>query len=134
MAPRPHTAPPEAREGPPASPLPFAAAEQALKLPPVKAHDNLAIDHGDGRGLEAKPQEFLQSLLVGPDILRLEGNPFLRKELFLCVAAASPRLRVHRNLFRHPLLHAPVLKSPASASSLSQQPPEDHPASFHSFL
>jgi len=94
-------------------PAPLPDAQQALKLPPVKAHDDLPINNGDGRGLVAKLQQILQSPLVSPDILRLEGNARLRKKLLLRVAAISARLRVHNNLFRHPLLHASVLLKPA---------------------
>ncbi len=88
--------------------FPLANAQEALQLTPVEADDNLAVNHGDWGRLEAEFQKFLQGLPIRPDILRLERNARLRKKLLLCVAAASPRLRVDDYLFGHCLLHVSV--------------------------
>ena len=76
-------------------------AQQALELPPVKPRHDLAVDDRHGRGPVPELQEFLQRRGVLTDILGRERDPFLRKKLFLPVAATSAGLRIDDDFFSH---------------------------------
>ena len=75
--------------------------QELLKLLAIKPHHRLAVDERHRSGPEPQLHEFLESSLIRPDVLDDKRYAVLRKKLFLPVAGPSPRLRVHRHLFRH---------------------------------
>ncbi len=84
----------------------LAHSQQPFDFPPVKADDHLAIDDRDRGCSEPQLLQFLQRLLVFPNILFHELHTPVRKKLFLLVAGTSARLGIDDYFFRHviPLL------------------------------
>src|SRR3990170_8827767 len=64
-------------------------AQQALQLPPIEPDDHLPVDERHGRGPVAELLELRQRIRILADVLVREGDTFLRKELFLRLAAHS---------------------------------------------
>ncbi len=79
-------------------------AQQALELPPVEPHHDLAVDDRHGCGLVPESLKLGQSRRVLADVLSRKRDPFLRKKLFLSLAAPSTRLGVDNHLLRHGIL------------------------------
>ncbi len=92
------------------SSCPLADSEHLLESAPVETDNHLPVDERDRGRPDSQFQEFLQRLLIFPDILCDELHTLLRKKLFLLVAGSSPGLGVHDYLFRHgfpPILYLP---------------------------
>src|SRR3972149_38557 len=63
--------------------------QQALQLPPIEPDDHLPVDERHGHGPVAELLDLRQRIRILADVLVREGDAFLRKELFLRLAARS---------------------------------------------
>ena len=67
----------------------------------VEPDNRLAVDDGDRDLLSSEIFQLLKRLHVLADVLFDEGDAFLRKKLFLPVAAPSPRAGIDHDRFGH---------------------------------
>lgn len=80
-----------------------------LQGPPVKADDDLPVDHGGRRRLRAEPDQLIHEPLVLGDILLRERYSALGQKLCLPVTGRSPGLRVHHHVhLGHAYLLSPL--------------------------
>ena len=84
--------------------LALCQPQQTLNLPPVKPDHDLLINDRYGGGSHPELLEFLHSSRVFADVLVGERDAFMRKKLFLCLAARSSRLAVDDNVLCHQVL------------------------------
>lgn len=75
--------------------------QQRFDPPLIKPDDRLAVDDGDWYLLDSEIFQLLQRSRVLADVLFDERDAFLRKKLFLPVAAPSPRPGVDHDRFGH---------------------------------
>lgn len=80
-----------------------AQCQETLEPAAVEADHRLAVDHRDRCRAIPEALELGQRPRVRADVLRREGNAFLRKKLFLSFAARSARLCVQHDLSGHRL-------------------------------
>lgn len=76
-------------------------AEQSLQPSAVEPDHGLSVDHRDGRRPIPERLQFLARFRIGSDVLRDEGDAFLRKKLFLAFAARSAGLGIDDHLLCH---------------------------------
>jgi len=75
--------------------------QRLLELFAIKPHHRLAVDDGHRSCPESQLHKLLEGGLIRPDVLDDERNAVLRKELFLPVTRASPRLGIYHHLLWH---------------------------------
>ena len=80
---------------------PLRQTEQTFKPSSIEPDHDLAVDHGHGSRPVPEALELGQRGRVLADVLVNEGDPFLRKKLFLGMAAASAGLTIDDHLFYH---------------------------------
>ena len=76
-------------------------AQQAFEPSPVEPDDRVAVDHRHRCCLVSEPLEIGQGGGVLADVPVRERDPFLRKKLFLSLAARSAGLGVNHDVLRH---------------------------------
>jgi hypothetical protein len=76
-------------------------AEQSLESSAVEPDHGLAVDHRDRRCTIPERLQFFARFRIGSDVLRDEGDTFLRKKLFLVFAARSAGLGIDDHLLCH---------------------------------
>jgi hypothetical protein len=76
-------------------------AEQPFEPSAIEPDHRFPVDHRDRRCPISERLQFLARFGIGSDVLRDEGDAFLRKKLFLVFAARSARLGIDDHLLCH---------------------------------